>query len=174
MGVGRRAWSHPPVGQRLVIVVATLAVALAVAACAGPGATPQPVTPEPSFPVATFSGGTARATLDDGSAGGLAWSGGTCERGTSDRWLAVNIGAPNGDEYFGLLVGQHPYGGNGPAVASGGTFRDASNIVTYRHGGKATTLAAGSVVVVLSADLRSGTFRGTLPGGTEASGTFAC
>jgi len=172
--MGRRASRRPRVGQRLVVIVATFAVAFAVAACAGPGATPQPATPEPSFPVATFSGGTARATLDDGSAGGLAWSGGTCERGTSNAWLAVNIGAPNGDEYFGLLVGQHPYGGEGPAVAGGGTFRDASILVTYRHGGKATTLAAGSVVVVISADLRSGTFRGALPGGTEVRGTFGC
>ncbi len=174
MGVGRRTAGRNRIGRGFAVLVAIIAVALAAAGCASAGVTPQPATPEPSFPVVTFSGGTARATLDDGSSGGLAWSGGSCERGTGDGWLAVNIGAPNGGEYFGLLVGQHPYGGRGPAVAGGGTFRDASIVVTYRHGGKATTLSAGSVVVVLEPDLRSGTFRGKLPGGGEVRGTFGC
>ena len=67
----------------------------------------------------TGGAGSARLTLPVRTV----WDGGDRERGASDAWLALNIGFPNGDEYFGLVLGRSPYTPEATRVAAkGGTF----------------------------------------------------
>jgi hypothetical protein len=149
-------------------------VVLALAACTPappPGAAASP-TPPP-IPEASFTGGTAGARLTLPQK--VAWDGGYCERGTDDAWLAMNIGSPNGAEYFGLVVGQSPYTPGATRTASGGgTFGGDDAAVTWRHAGTATRLAHDGLTVVVAADLARGTFSGHLADGTEVSGGFSC
>jgi hypothetical protein len=110
-----------------------------------------------------------------GDAEPIRFAGGSCERPAGNAWLAVNIGDPNGSEYFGLLVGRHPYGGAGASpVAGGGTFAEGSTVLSWRHGGEGVSLERGTVTVELGAGATDGTFTGRLPGGTEVTGDFGC
>jgi hypothetical protein len=151
-----------------------VAFALAVAGCAPappPSAAASP-TPPP-IPEASFTGGTgnARLTLPQK----VAWDGGYCDRGTDDAWLALNIGSPNGAEYFGLVVGQSPYTPGATRTASGGgRFGGEDAAVTWRGGGTAANLARDGLVVTVETDLSRGSFSGHLPDGTEVSGGFSC
>jgi hypothetical protein len=155
--------------------VAATVAALIVAAC---GSTPSPSpasTPEATFPAASFTGGSARATIVVGDADAIRFAGGWCERPAGGAWLAVNIGDPNGAEYFGLLVGRHPYGGSDASpVASGGTFSERSIVVSWRHAGNGASLDRGTVTVELGDGARDGTFKGRLPNGPEVTGDFGC
>ncbi len=152
-----------------------IAVALALGGC-GSAATPSPgpATPTPApLPEASFTGGTgsARLTLPAGTA----WDGGLCARGTDDAWLALNIGFPNGDEYFGLVVGRSPYKPAATRVAAkGGTFGGDDAVITWRHAGAAAALNPDGLVVKLTSDLSRGSFSGRLGDGTEVGGTFSC
>lgn len=128
-----------------------------------------------SFPAASFTGGSATASVVVGNAEPIRFVGGWCEHPIGDAWLAVNIGDPNGAEYFGLLVGRHPYGGAGASpVASGGTFSEGSIVVSWRHRGEGAALARGTVTVELGAGARDGIFSGRLADGTEVTGRFGC
>jgi hypothetical protein len=148
---------------------------VAVAACGGGPVASPATTPAASFPAASFAGGTARASVVVGGGEPIPFAGGRCERPSSGAWLAVNIGDPNGAEYFGLLVGRHPYGGSDASpVASGGTFTDGSTVVSWRHGGTEAALERETVTVALEAGTRAGTFSGRLPDGTEVTGDFGC
>jgi hypothetical protein len=110
-----------------------------------------------------------------GDAAPIPFAGGWCERPSGAAWLAVDIGDPNGAEYFGLLVGRHPYGGSDASpVASGGTFSEGSIVVSWRHGGTGASLERGTVTVELGEGARDGTFTGRLPDGTEVTGDFGC
>ena len=163
--------------MRAVPAGLAFALALVVGACAaGPSISPSPATtPEASFPAASFTGGSARASVTLAGGEPIRFAGGWCERPIGDAWLAVNIGDPNGAEYFGLLVGPHPYGGAGASpVAGGGTFSDGSSVVSWRHGGTGAALARGSVTVELGAGGRDGTFLGRLADETEVTGDFGC
>ena len=107
-----------------------------MAAC-GSAATPTPGPASPT-PVRSrsesFTGGTgsARLTLPVRTA----WDGGHCERGASDAWLALNIGFPNGDEYFGIVLGRSPYTPEATRVAAkGGTFGGDDSVITWRQAG---------------------------------------
>jgi hypothetical protein len=158
---------------RLAVLV--IAGALAASACgAGPTASPG-ATPGASFPGLSYTGGTARASVAIGEGEPTKFAGGRCERPSGGAWLAVDIGDPNGAEYFGLLVGRHPYGGSDSSpVASGGTFPDGSITVSWRHDGMAAALERGTVTVELEAGAQAGTFSGRLPDGTEVTGDFGC
>lgn len=103
------------------------------------------------------------------------WDGGYCARGTDDEWLALNIGFPNGDEYFGLVVGRSPYTPSATRVAAGGgTFGGDDAVITWRHAGAAARMDRGGLELTLTTYLSSGSFRGRLADGTEVRGTFSC
>lgn len=158
------------------MAVALVALALPLlAACGAAGSpTPGPATPAPSaVPEASFTGGPASVRLD--APGPVEWEGGTCERGPDDAWLALNVGFPNGSEYFGLVAGQSPLT---PAAtrgaAGGGTLGGNDVVITWRHDGAAVNVERGGLVLELAKDLSIGTFAGRLRDGTEVRGTFAC
>ncbi len=131
------------------------------------------VAPSPS-PNVGFIGGTATATVRL-PGGTISYAGGSCERGSTDAWLAVNIGQPNGPEYFGLVAGRSPYVPTDVAVAAGGgTLKGDAVLVTYLHAGTPFVLDHDTATVVLVADLTGGTFSGHLADGTQVSGTFSC
>lgn len=135
---------------------------------------PGPASPTPApIPESSFTGGTgsARLTLPARAA----WDGGHCARGTDDAWLALNIGFPNGDEYFGLVVGRSPYTPSATRVAArGGTFGGDDVVITWRHAGVAARMDRGGLLVEVATDLSLGSFRGRLADGTEVRGTFSC
>jgi hypothetical protein len=175
--VGRVGHERRALSRRVPSRVACLVVgaALLAAAC-GAGATPSPgpASPTPApLPETSFTGGTgsARLTLPARAA----WDGGYCARGTDDAWLALNIGLPNGTEYFGLVVGRSPYTPAASRVAAkGGTFGGDDAVVTWRHGGAAAKMDRGGLVVELARNLSGGSFNGRLADGTEVRGTFSC
>jgi hypothetical protein len=104
-----------------------------------------------------------------------AWGGGYCERGAGDAWLALNIGFPNGDEYFGIVLGRSPYTPEATRVAAkGGTFGGDDAVITWRQAGVGTVLDRGGLVVEVAKDLSLGSFTGRLADGTEVRGTFSC
>ena len=148
---------------------------LLVAAC-GAGATPSPgpASPTPApIPEPSFTGGTGSARLTLPAM--QAWDGGHCARGTDDAWLALNIGLPNGDEYFGLVIGRSPYTPSATRVAArGGTFGGDDAVITWRHAGAAARIDRGGLVVELARDLSLGSFTGRLADGTQVRGTFSC
>ena len=139
----------------------------------GPSVSPGP-SPSASAPLGDFTGGTARASLTL-PAGAVAYAGGTCEDGPGNAWVAVNIGQPNGAEYFGLIAGRSPYGASDlQTAAGGGTLKGDAVLVTYRHAGTTFVLDHETASVVLYADDLGGTFTGHLADGTNVSGTFRC
>jgi hypothetical protein len=139
----------------------------------GPSVSPGP-SPSASAPLGDFTGGTARASLTL-PAGAVAYAGGTCEDGPGNAWVAVNIGQPNGAEYFGLIAGRSPYGASDlQTAAGGGTLKGDAVLVTYRHAGTTFVLDHDTASVVLYADDSGGTFTGHLADGTNVSGTFRC
>jgi hypothetical protein len=149
-------------------------VALLVAAC-GPGATPSPGPATPSVPIPepSFTGGSgsARLTLPAQAT----WDGGYCTRATDDAWLALNIGFPNGDDYFGLVVGRSPYTPSATRVAArGGTFGGDDAAITWRRAGVAARMDRSGLVVELARNLAVGSFSGRLADGTKVRGTFSC
>jgi hypothetical protein len=159
-----------------------MVVALAVTGCSS-AVTSSPeasVTPDPEasstaapIPQASFTGGTASARLTQPDR--VAWDGGQCERGTDDAWLAINIGYPNGAEYFGLVIGRSPYTPDATRAAKGGgTFGGDDAAVTWRHAGAAANMARGGLTVVVAKDLSLGSFSGRLADGTEVRGSFSC
>lgn len=168
-GPSRRA------GRRVGSVVALVVAVITVVAACGSASTP---TPAPSavgspFPEASFTGGPASARLDIPAR--TEWDGGWCARGVGDAWLALNVGVPNGEEYFGLVVGRSPYTATATrAAAGGGTFGGDDAVITWRHAGAETTVAGSGLVVELAADLSLGSFEGRLPDGTEVRGSFSC
>ena len=151
------------------------AFAVALSAC-GVAATPstEPASPTPvPLPEASFTGGTGSARLMLPAR--TAWDAGSCTRGVDDAWLALNIGFPNGDEYFGLVVGRSPYTPEATRMAAkGGTFGGDDAVITWRHAGAAAAMDPGGLVVKLEMDLSLGSFTGKLPDGTEVSGSFSC
>jgi hypothetical protein len=139
----------------------------------GPSVSPGP-SPSASAPLGDFTGGTARASLTL-PAGAVAYAGGTCEDGPGNAWVAVNIGQPNGAEYFGLIAGRSPYGASDlQTAAGGGTLKGDAVLVTYRHAGTTFVLDHDTASVLLYADDLGGTFTGYLADGTNVSGTFRC
>lgn len=89
--------------------------------------------------------------------------------------MTVNIGQPNGAEYFGLTAGRSPYGASDVRTAAGGgTLKGDAVIVTYRHAGATFVLDHDSGTVFLFVDASGGTFAGHLADGTTVTGTFAC
>jgi hypothetical protein len=139
----------------------------------GPSVSPGP-SPSASAPLGDFTGGTARANLTL-PAGAVAYAGGTCEDGPGNAWVAVNIGQPNGAEYFGLIAGRSPYGASDlQTAAGGGTLKGDAVLVTYRHAGTTFVLDHDTASVLLYADDLGGTFTGHLADGTNVSGTFRC
>jgi hypothetical protein len=135
---------------------------------------PGPASPTPvPIPEQSFTGGTgsARLTLPVRTA----WDGGYCERGASDAWLALNIGFPNGDAYFGLVLGRSSYTPEATRVAAGGgTFGGDDAVITWRQAGAGVVLDRGGLFVELAKDLSLGSFTGRLADGTEVRGTFSC
>lgn len=179
------------------------AVVTVVAACSGPGATgaiapsgtlssptvtvspagsPTPdasgaspgATPSASAALNDFRGGTATASITL-PGGPVKYAGGSCEHGPGDQWVAVNIGAPNGAEYFGLIAGRSPYGASDVQVATGGgTLKGDAVLITYRHAGAPSVLDHDSASVFLFVDTSGGTFTGHRADGTNVSGAFRC
>ncbi len=149
-------------------------VALALGAC-GPAATssPAPTATLSAIPEASFTGGAASARVALPSR--IAWNGGWCTRGPDDAWLAVNIGFPNGPEYFGLVVGRSAYTPEATrGAAGGGTFTDSDAVVTWRQAGIAANVAQDGLVVEVAKDLSLGSFSGHLDDGTKVGGSFSC
>lgn len=139
----------------------------------GPSVSPGP-SPSASAPLGDFTGGTARASLAL-PAGAVAYAGGTCEDGPGNAWVAVNVGQPNGAEYFGLIAGRSPYGASDlQTAAGGGTLKGDAVLVTYRHAGTTFVLDHDTASVMLYADDSGGTFTGHLADGTNVIGTFHC
>jgi hypothetical protein len=105
----------------------------------------------------------------------VTWSGGWCERGPGDAWLALNVGDPNGAEYFGLVVGQSPHLPTATReAAGGGSFGGDDVVITWRHGGVARNVAHDGLLLEVARDLSLGSFRGTLADGTAVRGSFSC
>jgi len=147
---------------------------------ASPAATPtaspaaSEASPAASTAEADFTGGTATATVTL-PGGALTYAGGSCEHGPADAWVAVNIGQPNGAEYFGLVAGRSPYSPTDVRTATGGgTLKGDAVLVTYRHAGSPFVLDHDSASVFLIVDASGGTFSGHLADGTNVSGKFAC
>jgi hypothetical protein len=144
----------------------------ACGSAASPSPGPASPTPPP-IPEASFTGGQASARLDLPAE--ATWGGGWCEKGEDDAWLALNIGHPNGAEYFGLVVGQSPYTPSATrGAAGGGTFGGNDVVITWRHGGAAQNLARDDLSLELAKDLSIGSFSGRLADGTEVKGGFSC
>jgi hypothetical protein len=174
---------------RRSVAILGLLVGFLASACGGPAgtaATPSEApsagasgggagaTPAVSPSDAGFTGGTATATVTLPS-GTSTYAGGSCEHGVGDAWVAVNIGAPNGAEYFGLIAGRSPYSPtDATAATGGGTLKGDAVVVTYRHAGVTFVLDHDTATVVLSVDVSGGRFSGHLADGTAVSGTFAC
>ncbi|MCJ7509323.1 MAG: hypothetical protein MUP14_00310 [Dehalococcoidia bacterium] len=169
----------------LTLVVLPL-LFVAFAACGGGGeekATQTPASPTTGTPTQaaeitpsapTFSGSaTASVTVGDQS---LTFKNGRCDTGPDDVWLAVNIGQPGGDEYFGLVVGT-PTGEEGVGSAKGGGVFTGKEIVavTGTSGGISFSMmgSEGNKVTV-DADLKGGEFVGTTIEGEAVSGSFKC
>ena len=143
------------------------------AATAGSGASPA-ASPSPSASDPGFTGGSAAATVTLPK-GALEYTGGSCEHGIGDAWLAVNIGQPDGAEYFGLIAGRSPYSPTDVQTATGGgTLKGDAVVVTYRHAGTVFVLDHDSATVTVADDVSSGTFAGHLADGTIVSGSFSC
>ena len=175
--------------KRLVAILALLLV-LVVSGCASHAGTPAASaaasafafvspsasgapSPSPS-PIVGYTGGPATATVTLPS-GKISYAGGSCEHGSADAWLAVNIGQPNGPEYFGLVAGRSPYGPTDLQVAAGGgTLKGDAVLVTYLHAGAPFVLDHDSATVILVTDLSGGSFSGHLADGTQVRGSFAC
>ena len=154
-------------------VASPAALASPVGPTAGSGASPAG-SPSPSASDPGFTGGSAAATVTLPT-GALAFAGGSCEHGIGDAWLAVNIGQPDGAEYFGLIAGRSPYSPTDVQTATGGgTLKGDAVIVTYRHAGAVYVLDHDSATVTVGQDVSSGTFAGHLADGTIVSGSFAC
>ena len=99
----------------------------------------------------------------------------SCEHGPGDAWVALNIGQPNGAEYFGLIAGRSPYGASDlQTAAGGGTLKGDGVLITYRHAGTTHVLDHDTASVFLYVDDSGGTFTGHLADGTSVSGTFRC
>lgn len=175
--------------MRRSIAILSLLVGLLASACGDPAGTPATpsvapsagasgaaagATPAVSPSDAGFTGGTAKATVTVPS-GTSTYAGGSCEHGVGDAWVAVNIGAPDGAEYFGLIAGRSPYSPTDATTATGGgTLKGDAVVVTYRHAGLTFVLDHATATVVLFVDVSGGTFSGHLADGTTVSGTFAC
>jgi hypothetical protein len=137
-----------------------------------PAAESTPVLP-------TFSGSaTASVTVGDQS---FTFENGKCDIAPDSTWLAVNIGQPDGAEYFGLLVGANPSApGGARPISGGGVFTDGEVALTVQQGYNSfmmggTSAAAAANKVTLAADLKSGQFEGvTLLEGEPISGSFRC
>jgi hypothetical protein len=199
--VGRALRARHLVGRRHRAALVALLVGLVVASCSGPAATggatdsiapsgspaasasvASPVasgasagtTPAASAAQGDFTGGTATASLAL-PGGTVGYAGGSCEHGAGNDWVAVNIGQPNGPEYFGLTAGRSPYGASDVRTASGGgTLKGDAVLITYRHAGAPFVLDHDSASVFLFVDTSGGTFTGHLADGTNVSGTFRC
>jgi hypothetical protein len=92
-----------------------------------------------------------------------------------DAWFALNIGFPNGDEYFGLVVGRSPYTPGATRVAAGGgTFGGEDGSVIWRHAGAGVLLPGVGLVVELAKNMALGSFSGRLADGSQVRGTFSC
>ena len=154
-------------------VASPAALASPVGPTAGSGASPAG-SPSPSASDPGFTGGSAAATVTLPT-GALAFAGGSCEHGIGDAWLAVNIGQPDGAEYFGLIAGRSPYSPTDVQTATGGgTLKGDAVVVTYRHAGTVFVLDHDSAIVTVAQDVSSGTFAGHLADGTIVSGSFSC
>jgi hypothetical protein len=164
--------SGPAGGLGRTAVIA--AIVLAVAGCST-SATPSPAPSATSSPLpqASFTGGTGGAGLTLPAK--VAWAGGWCERGAGDAWLALNIGSPNGPEYFGLVVGQSPYTPTATrGAAGGGSFGGNDAVITWRHQGTGTSAVPAGLDVEVAPGLSTGSFTGRLADGTQVQGTFSC
>ena len=159
---------------------ATASASLPATSDASPGTSPAAsnasakADPSASAAQGDFTGGTATATIAL-PGGAVAYGGGSCEHGPGDAWVAVNIGQPNGAEYFGLIAGRSPYGSSDVRTATGGgTLKGDAVLITYRHAGSPFVLDHDSASVFLFVDTSGGTFTGHLADGTNVSGTFRC
>jgi hypothetical protein len=199
--VGRARRARYLDGRRRGAALVAVLVGLVVAACSGPAATggttnsiapsgspaasasvgspaasdaSPGATPSASAAQGDFTGGTATASLRL-PGGTVGYAGGSCEHGPGNDWVAVNIGQPNGPEYFGLTAGRSPYGASDVRTASGGgTLKGDAVLITYRHAGAPFVLDHDSASVFLFVDTSGGTFTGHLADGTNVSGTFRC
>ncbi len=164
-----------------VAIAGLLLIAVGVASCGGGGSTK---TGQKTFEatIRSFKGGTANANVMVGT-DSIAYTGGTCEKGAGDKYLALNIGDVNGSgDYFGLLAGQHPAAA--PAARStsgGGEFAGQDQaLVTFRHGGRSYLLRFTETKITLAPDISSGSVSGELTSSDAAttpaavSGTFTC
>jgi len=124
---------------------------------------------------ASFSGSaTATVLIGDQT---LAFKDGRCDTGDGDAWLAVNIGQPGGDNYFGLVVGAHPAAPEGTRSAKGGgefTGDAVGAIVAVQGDNTFTVSGVGGGKVTVDADLKGGDFQGTTIDGEAISGSFQC
>ena len=138
------------------------------------GATPtQAAAGTPTGP--SFSG-CATATVKVGEKT-FTFKDGRCDTADDEAWLAVNIGQPGGDDYFGLVVGADPAAPEGARpVRGGGVFADGEIILSGTQGGSSFTMAGSEGdKVTVAADLKSGEFEGTtIIHKQPISGSFKC
>jgi hypothetical protein len=123
--------------------------------------------------------GSATATVKVGDQS-FTFQDGKCDIAPDSTWLAVNIGQPASEEYFGLLVGANPSApGGARPVTGGGVFTDGEIALTVEQGGSSflmggTSAAAEGNKVTLAPDLKSGEFEGATLQGDPISGSFTC
>lgn len=137
------------------------------------GATPTEAAT--GTPIGPGLSGSATATVKVGDKT-LTFRNGRCEKILDDAWLAVSIGQPGSDEYFGLGVGANPGAPEGARpVRGGGVFIDGEIGLAGTQGGVSFAMggAEGNKVTV-AADLQSGEFVGTTVDGQAISGSFKC
>jgi hypothetical protein len=177
---------------RKIALLTTVGLSLlfvAFAACGGDEeeGTRAPTTPTGATatqaaadtPIGPSFFGSATATVKVGDQT-FTFEDGKCDIAPDETWLAVNIGQPGGDEYFGLLVGANEAAAAGARpVSGGGVFTDGEVALTVEQGGSTFLMggigaAAEANKVTLPADLNSGEFEGTTLDGQPISGSFQC
>jgi hypothetical protein len=149
------------------------------AATQGPAGTPTGATatqgPAGTSTGSTYAGSaTATVTVGDKT---LKFEGGRCDKGPDDVWLAVNIGLPGPDNYFGLVVGATAVSPEGTRSAKGGgefTGDALGAVIAVQGGDNFTITGGGGGKVTVDADLNSGEFEGTDAKGNQMSGSFKC
>jgi hypothetical protein len=137
-----------------------------------PARTPLPTNPGPGTtsslrssapPTTAASTGDARVELLVNE-GAYEFTGGRCLLDDEGDALAVQVGIPGGDDFFGMAVSAYP-----ELLRSGVAYRTA---LTARWQG--TTLPVHDVRVTLDGNLRSGSFAGVGEETSTISGTFRC
>ncbi len=173
-------------GRNGIALLALAVPALLLAAACGGGsddsksdkaadtaATSAPAKSQANSDAPTFSGGKAKAEVNIGGKT-FSYDGGSCQTDPDDKWLAVNIGTPTGDDYFGISLGAYLGEEAAKPAKGGGVFTSDDTLVIAMNSGGTGYLINKSSATIAS-DLKSGQFEGTdFESGGPVTGSFTC